>query len=96
MIRVSPPVMAAFSLIGLVAWFGSTAQAYSPDPKLLADKGFSPQSIRAITVQTAHQQWQTPPAPIRTPWQQVRRNIYINDYVGNFDEFCAGIIRERQ
>ncbi|MBK8190360.1 MAG: hypothetical protein IPK79_07900 [Vampirovibrionales bacterium] len=84
-----------FSLMTLLL-MSVQAYGYTPDPQLLRNKGYSPMSVRAITLQTAHQQWETPPAPIRTPWQQVKRNIYINDWAGDFDEFCATIIRERQ
>ena len=85
----------ALLTLGLIGW-GTVANAYAPNPDLLKVKGYSPETISAITTQASRQQWQAPDAPARTPKEQVKRNIFINDWAGNFDPFASIRIRERQ
>jgi len=73
-----------------------TAQAYEPTKSLLESKGFSPLTADIVDVQAKRQEWKQPPPPERTPVEQVKRNIWINDWLGNVDPFGSYIIRERQ
>ncbi len=85
----------ASSLLGLPGLSG-ISHAAKPDPELLKIRGYSPETVLTTVVQSRRQEWVEPPPPERTPWQQFRRNIYINDWTGNFDPFGSHIIRERQ
>jgi uncharacterized protein YqiB (DUF1249 family) len=69
---------------------------YQPDPEFLQIKGYSPELIDVTHVQRYRQEWRYPPPPERTPSEQVLRNIYINDWLGNADPFGSYRIRERQ
>lgn len=91
--RVALSVCAAVLAISTVS---TAALAYPPNKSLLESKGYSPLTAQIIDVQAKRQEWKQPPAPERDPKEQIKRNIYINDWTGNMDPFGSYIIRERQ
>ncbi len=84
------------TLLILTSLCAGISSAYTPDPVLLKTKGFSPETIQTIKTQSSRMEWDRPEDPARSPKQQFLRNIFINDWTGNFDPFGSHKIRERQ
>ncbi len=89
-------LLTAALLLLLTATLTTNAMAYKPTKSLLETKGYSPLMAELINVQAKRQEWKQPPPRRRTPQEQIERNIYINDWMGNMDPFGRYIIRERQ
>ncbi|MFN8614497.1 MAG: hypothetical protein U0003_01115 [Vampirovibrionales bacterium] len=67
-----------------------------PSTQWLLKKGYSHELVTVTDTQRYRQEWRLPPAPLRTPKQQIWRNVVINDPLGNVDPFGSYLIRERQ
>ena len=82
------------------AWFVPLATAnpagMAPDTDWMLRKGYSSELITTTNTQRYRQEWRLPPAPLRTPKQQIWRNVVINDPLGNVDPFGSYLIREKQ
>ncbi|MDH4378815.1 MAG: hypothetical protein QE263_02795 [Vampirovibrionales bacterium] len=99
-----------FSVVRCIAlatwflWFGfgtlnqapASANDMAPDTDWMLRKGFSSELITTTRTQRYRQEWRVPPAPLRTPKQQMWRNVVINDPIGNIDPFGSYQIREKQ
>ena len=91
--------------IALASWllwlgFGALNQAnatgMAPETDWMLRKGYSSELITTTRTQRYRQEWRVPPAPLRTPKEQMWRNVVINDPLGNVDPFGSYLIRERQ
>ena len=97
-------VIACVTLATWLGWLGmnafvlSPAQAtgMAPDTDWMLRKGYSHELVTVTDTQRHRQEWRLPPAPLRTPKQQIWRNVVINDPLGNVDPFGSYLIRERQ
>lgn len=68
----------------------------APEKDWMLLKGYSHELVTVTDTQRHRQEWRLPPAPLRTPKQQIWRNVVINDPLGNVDPFGSYLIRERQ
>ncbi len=80
----------------VMASYPGVSAAYAPEHSLLEIKGFSPETVNIIETQTDRMEWKRPSPPERPPSKQFLRNVFINDWTGNFDPFGSHILRERQ
>ncbi len=88
-------LLAVLLFCALIATMNSVAGAYAPEADFLQIKGYSPEIIDSIVTQRYRQEWRYPPPPKRRPKDQILRNIFINDPLGNIDPFGSYKIRER-
>ena len=65
-----------------------------PDSDLLKVKGYSPEVIYHTGRQTLRQEWQPQQTPYRSKWEQLRRNLWRNDWTGALDEFGSPSLSE--
>lgn len=68
--------------------------AFAPNGRLMERQGYSPEIIAVTEKQVKRAEWK--PVPQENVRERVKRNIWINDWIGNFDPFGDYKIREKQ
>jgi hypothetical protein len=70
------------------------AEGLHPDADLLSVKGYSGEVIYHTGRQSLRQEWKPQETPYRSKWQQLRRNLWRNDWTGALDEFGSPSLSE--
>lgn len=81
------------SLLLLAAVWGllpSSAQAFTPEPTTLVNKGYSVESVRLTGEQQQRQQWQPQTSHRAGFWGRVWHNFVSNNWTGNIVPFGEG------